>query len=167
MPRNQRDATMLKSAKDNLASMAFVGLTEFQAATQYLFERTFKLKFIEDFVQYNQTHASQVDITSQERHDVESVNVLDVELYRYAKELFFQRLKHQIEEDIKSGRTELIPDGLVSFITSSDNLMDLDVSLLRHRLVHRGHDHEDEGEELEEEYQYPGEDYEDEEEDQQ
>ena len=172
MSRDQRDATLLKSAKDNLQSMAFVGLTEYQAATQYLFERTFKLKFIEDFVQYNQTHASQVDVTPNERQDVQKVNALDIELYSYAKQLFFQRLKHQIEEDIKSGRTDVIPVELVSFIKSSDNLMDLDLSLLgNHRLVHRGHDHEDEGEDLEEEggegnYQGedPGEDaYEDEE----
>ena len=151
MPPAERDATILQSAKGNLQNMAFFGLTEFQAATQYLFERTFKLKFIDDFVQYNQTHASQVDISPSERQQVQKVNALDIELYRYAKELFFQRLKRQIEEDIKSGRTDAIPAGLVSFIRSSDNLMDLDPSLLGHRLVQRGHNPADEGEDLEDE----------------
>ena len=165
MPPAERDAVMLQSAKDNLQNMAFFGLTEYQAATQYLFERTFKLKFIDDFVQYNQTHASQVDISSNERREVQKVNALDIELYRHAKQLFFQRLKHQIEEDIKSGRTDVIPSGLVSFIQSSDNLMDLDPSLLGHRLVQRGHNSADEGEDLEEEEGGEGdldeEDYED------
>lgn len=163
MPRDQRDAIILQSAKDNLQAMAFFGITEYQAATQYLFERTFKLRFIEDFVQYNQTHASQVDITPNQRQDVQKVNALDIELYRYAKELFFQRLKHQIEEDLKSGRTDQIPSGLVRFIQTSENLMDLDPSLLgAERLVHRGHEHEQEGEEFEDEMDE--EEYEDEEE---
>ena len=50
--RAERDRILLDSAKDNLRRMAFFSLTEQQADTQYLFERTFKgIRFTKDFVQ--------------------------------------------------------------------------------------------------------------------
>lgn len=44
MKPEERDATMLASAKANLERMAFFGLTEFQENSQYIFEETFNLK---------------------------------------------------------------------------------------------------------------------------
>uniref|UniRef100_G3URQ0 Heparan-sulfate 6-O-sulfotransferase n=1 Tax=Meleagris gallopavo TaxID=9103 RepID=G3URQ0_MELGA len=62
MNETERNVILLQSAKNNLKNMAFFGLTEFQRKTQYLFERTFNLKFISPFTQFNVTRASNVDI---------------------------------------------------------------------------------------------------------
>lgn len=50
MKPEERDATMLASAKANLEKMAFFGLTEFQENSQYLFEETFNLKYVSCFI---------------------------------------------------------------------------------------------------------------------
>lgn len=100
-----RDRILLQSAKDNLRAMAFFGLTEFQADTQYMFEKTFHLKFIEDFVQHNATHANLNDISDVQKRTIHERNRLDIEVYQYAKELFFQRLKRMRDEDRRNGVT--------------------------------------------------------------
>jgi hypothetical protein len=92
LSKSERDARMLQSAKENLKNMAFFGLTEFQRDTQLLFEQTFGLAFLQDFVQRNSTHAHSIDLSEEQRRSVLRVNALDVELYHYAKELFAQRL---------------------------------------------------------------------------
>lgn len=51
----KRDRILLQSAKRNLARMAFVGLTEHQSMSQYIFERTFHLNFTHSFDQANST----------------------------------------------------------------------------------------------------------------
>ena len=104
---------MLESAKENLRNMAFFGLTEYQRATQYMFEHTFKLKFIEDFVQRNVTHAAETKLTDEQQKKVLEVNRLDIELYQYAKDLFFQRLHYMQEEDARHNVTNrlLAPPG--------------------------------------------------------
>lgn len=51
----ETDRIMLQSAKQNLARMAFFGLTEQQAVSQYVFERTFQLEFANPFEQSNAT----------------------------------------------------------------------------------------------------------------
>ena len=45
MSRDARDTIMLESAKENLLRMAFFGLTELQAESQYIFQGTFNLQF--------------------------------------------------------------------------------------------------------------------------
>lgn len=91
--RAARDQAMLDSAKDNLRSIAFFGLTEHQAESRYLFEHTFHLRFTTDFVQYSETHASKADVNAEQQRRLARLNRLDVELYAFAKELFFARLK--------------------------------------------------------------------------
>lgn len=49
---------MLASAKENLASIPFFGLLEYQHESQLLFEKTFRLNFVTDFIQHNKTRAS-------------------------------------------------------------------------------------------------------------
>lgn len=94
MPSAARRAeVMLRSAKDNLRSMAYFGLTEFQSESQLLFEETFQVDFIRDFVQQHNTHASRVNIADEMRLSLAEINSLDVQLYRYAKELFFARIR--------------------------------------------------------------------------
>ncbi|KAI4581579.1 hypothetical protein MJG53_010022 [Ovis ammon polii x Ovis aries] len=91
MNESERNAILLQSAKSNLKNMAFFGLTEFQRKTQFLFERTFNLKFISPFTQFNITRASNVEINEGARRRIEELNFLDVQLYEYAKDLFQQR----------------------------------------------------------------------------
>lgn len=98
MSQADHDRIILQSAKDNLRNMAFFGLTEFQTDTQFMFEQTFHLEFLEDFVQNNDTHSSAVDYSVDQHRQILQVNTLDVELYKYAKELFLQRLRKARQE---------------------------------------------------------------------
>ena len=110
LTQQQRDCIMLSSAKENLRQMAFFGLTEYQQETQYLFEKSFGLEFIEDFYQYNHTHASEVSISTGQRDRVIHVNRLDIELYQYAKDLFFQRLNSVRGTDRGGGGAKASPN---------------------------------------------------------
>ena len=94
---------LLQSAKENLANMAFFGLTEYQQQIQYLFERTMGSRFKTDFFQYNHTHSSEVEPTPGQRYRVRQVNSLDIELYQYAKSLFFKRLNKVLDDDCDLG----------------------------------------------------------------
>ncbi|KAM7380490.1 hypothetical protein PAMP_003782 [Pampus punctatissimus] len=93
MNESQRNHILLSSAMSNLKNMAFYGLTEFQRKTQYLFERTFSLRFISAFTQINSTRAANVDLSEPVRRRIEELNYLDVQLYEYAKDLFLQRFQ--------------------------------------------------------------------------
>ncbi|XP_078693442.1 heparan-sulfate 6-O-sulfotransferase 3-B-like [Branchiostoma floridae x Branchiostoma belcheri] len=97
--QEQRNRILLGSAKTNLRRMAFFGLTEFQKKSQYMFERTFKLKFIEPFEQVNGTTAGRTPISEDKKRRVEELNTLDIELYDYAKDLFLQRLERLKQSD--------------------------------------------------------------------
>ncbi|XP_062236345.1 heparan-sulfate 6-O-sulfotransferase 3-B-like [Platichthys flesus] len=94
MSELERGHVLLASAKANLRNMAFYGLTEFQRKTQYLFERTFGLRFIRAFTQINSTRAASVGISEKVRWRIEGLNALDMELYEYAKELFLRRYQY-------------------------------------------------------------------------
>ncbi|XP_053912838.1 heparan-sulfate 6-O-sulfotransferase 3 [Cuculus canorus] len=104
MNESERNTILLQSAKNNLKNMAFFGLTEFQRKTQYLFERTFNLKFISPFTQFNVTRASNVDIGEDVRQRIEDLNFLDVQLYDYAKDLFLQRFQYSKQEEHQKNR---------------------------------------------------------------
>ncbi|KAI4885182.1 hypothetical protein NFI96_009443 [Prochilodus magdalenae] len=113
LPEKKRAQILLESAKKNLRDMAFFGLTEFQRKTQYLFERTFRLRFIRPFVQYNSTRAAGVDLDNDTVQRIEELNDLDVQLYDYAWDLFQQRYmyKRQLErrEQRLKERAALLP----------------------------------------------------------
>ena len=91
MSESQRNHVLLESAKENLRQLAFFGLLEYQTEMQYLFERTFGLEFINDFVQYNSTHAGRTHLSEDLRQKIIELNKLDVALYQFAKDLFLQR----------------------------------------------------------------------------
>ncbi|GFQ96387.1 heparan-sulfate 6-O-sulfotransferase 3-B [Trichonephila clavata] len=93
MSKRQREVMMLASAKQNLQRMAFVGLCEYQKLTQYLFENTFHLKFLQPFQQFNETRSSLSlsEISDDELQKIKDLNRLDIELYQFAKSLLFQR----------------------------------------------------------------------------
>ncbi|KAL4635770.1 heparan-sulfate 6-O-sulfotransferase 3-like [Arapaima gigas] len=104
MSENERSHILLSSAKTNLKNMAFFGLTEFQRKTQYLFERTFRLRFISAFTQINSTRAAGVDIDEDVRRRIEALNLLDVQLYEYAKDLFLQRFQFARQQERQQER---------------------------------------------------------------
>ena len=72
----ERDRILLNSAMENLRQMAYFGLTERQADTQFLFERTFGIQFRRRFVQFNNTHANKADVTDSEIRAVQKLNRL-------------------------------------------------------------------------------------------
>jgi len=85
----------LSSAKKALESMDFFGLTEDQLSTKKLFETSFGVKFMGSFQQFNSTAAETV-LHENVNNDVLSLlhqkNSIDIELYAYAKSLFYKRL---------------------------------------------------------------------------
>uniref|UniRef100_A0A8C3A317 Heparan-sulfate 6-O-sulfotransferase n=1 Tax=Cyclopterus lumpus TaxID=8103 RepID=A0A8C3A317_CYCLU len=111
----ERGRVLLASAKANLRNMVFYGLTEFQRKTQYLFERTFGLRFIRAFTQINSTRAASVGISEKVRWRIEGLNALDVELYEYAKEL-----QRQEERGGGGGEEEEQGKGLEEVVTTED-----------------------------------------------
>lgn len=91
-----RDQIMLQSAKVNLERLAYFGLVEYQRDSQYLFERTIGLKFIEPFEQKKATYATEalLDVGEETLREVKRLSHLDLELYKFAKELFVERVKY-------------------------------------------------------------------------
>lgn len=102
MPRKERERVMLASAKKNLQSMAFFGLTEEQKKSQYIFEETFNLRFAIPFEQNNATVSSHtLQTLSAEQYDkISKLNNLDVELYDYAKRLLNERFEKVKSRDV-------------------------------------------------------------------
>jgi len=106
---DERDRILLRSAKDNLRQMAFFGLTEHQAEMRYLFEQTFGMQFRRDFSQFADTHASKVDLSEEQLTALRSLNRLDVELYKYASELFADRVKRaKVSAALPAKRTDSV-----------------------------------------------------------
>ncbi|KAK8392886.1 hypothetical protein O3P69_013128 [Scylla paramamosain] len=101
MTPEDRGKIMLLSAKNNLKKMAFYGLTEEQEISQYLFEVTFNLKFRVRFRQFNQTITDMAmrNFDAETIKQIEELNSLDMELYKYAVELLQQRFKKLSAQD--------------------------------------------------------------------
>lgn len=96
MPRDQREKILLDSAKKNLESMAYFALVEHQTESQYLFEKTFGMKFRHSFVQLSveETRAGAITVDKQNLTRIQELNSLDIKLYSFAKKLFFERLEY-------------------------------------------------------------------------
>ncbi|KRY29353.1 Heparan-sulfate 6-O-sulfotransferase 3 [Trichinella spiralis] len=99
MDRDRRDAIMLLSAKRNLLKMAFFGLQDEMRRSQYLFERTFGLHFTKPMVDLK-SRTDSIQLTDEQRRQVEAVNRLDLDLYRFAKRVFNERFNHAKQQDI-------------------------------------------------------------------
>lgn len=128
MSKTDRDRIMLASAKRNLRSMAFFGLTEYQKISQYIFEETFNLRFAIPFEQNNSTVSSSTIsfLTTTQATKIATLNNLDIELYKYAKKLLMERFdkvksrdedfetrfKHLGELSVKNGGSEFDWDNL-------------------------------------------------------
>lgn len=106
MTPESRNAIMLQSAKDNLRSFAFFGLVEFQKESQELFEWSFDgIRFSQSFDQRTST-ASAMHVSPEQMVHIVSINALDIELYNFARSLFFQRVEfmktHPLPESSKT-----------------------------------------------------------------
>ncbi|KAK6113963.1 Sulfotransferase family protein [Brugia pahangi] len=88
-----RDKIMLESAKVNLKNLAFFGLKEYMAESQWMFERLFHLKFSKNLAEWTKSKSNDTEITLQQMQLIRDRNRLDIMLYSYAKKLFFKRLK--------------------------------------------------------------------------
>ena len=100
LSKEERDLIMLTSAKSNLHKMAYFGLTEFPRISQYLFQETFDLMFLDaDTHSLHRNKRSLLDdFDSKTIEQIKIANYLDIELYEYAKELMFERfekIKHR------------------------------------------------------------------------
>ncbi|XP_013415939.1 heparan-sulfate 6-O-sulfotransferase 2 [Lingula anatina] len=105
LPPDVRDKMLLESAKTNLRNMAYFGILEYQPEMQYLFEKTFHLKFGVQFSLFNKTHITKLKMSNKTVEEIVKVNSLDVKLYQYAKELFLQRVNHVRRKAAKAQET--------------------------------------------------------------
>lgn len=101
MDSDLRDQIMLQSAKEHLLKMSFFGLTNYQSLTQTLFENTFNVKFNITLTQRNSTGARSFT-NKQQMERILYQNRLDIELYKYAKELFFKRVNQMQQTSPKN-----------------------------------------------------------------
>lgn len=88
-----RERIMLESAKVNLRNLAFFGLQEYMAESQWMFERLFRLKFTKNLSEWNKSKSNDTEINPQQMQLIKEKNKLDIILYSYAKKLFLKRLK--------------------------------------------------------------------------
>ena len=122
----ERDRILLDSAVENLRQLAFFGLTERQADTQFLFERTFGIRFRRRFVQFNNTHAHKVDFTDDERAAVQRLNRLDLALYKFASRLFDERVRWARAVDKSDDGASWHVAGFDTVHEDNDSILDSD-----------------------------------------
>lgn len=98
LPKDEVDLILLESAKKNLKNMAYFGLTEYQIESQFLFERTFHVKFLVNFLTINNSRADKAEVSPKDLKAIYEANELDFKLYDYARELFFKRFNQAKRE---------------------------------------------------------------------
>jgi hypothetical protein len=94
----ERERMLLETAKKNLKSFAFVGLTEYMVETCQLFEKTFKMVFgvlPEPYNSLSEFRSGPLLVNLQRNAKlykaIEQRNHLDMELYEYALSMFIER----------------------------------------------------------------------------
>jgi len=123
---DERDRILLDSAIANLRQMAFFGLTERQADSRFLFERTFGIRFQREFVQFNNTQAHKADVTDSEVMAVQKLNRLDLALYKFASGLFDERVQWARAFHDSDSATNWHAAGLKNTDEYQDNVLDGD-----------------------------------------
>ena len=101
--KKENKTQLLENSKKVLAEMTYFALTEYEELSQKLFEKTFENSL---FIDYNVTLMSGVkyrdELSTKEfvktidkklKEKLIKFNDLDIELYNFAKELFFERIK--------------------------------------------------------------------------
>lgn len=89
---------ILKSAKHTLIDMAFFGLVEHQQLSEYLFLKTFdqkRFKFSVPMIDLHETIARNAikGEANNYKEQIAQNNHLDIQLYEFAKEVFFKRIE--------------------------------------------------------------------------
>lgn len=90
---------VLHSAKHTLLGLAFFGLTEYQTLSEFLFVKTFgdnKFKLSEPIIEKKDTQAS-ISMKGEAGKYIDRIksnNHLDIQLYEFAKEIFFKRVAY-------------------------------------------------------------------------
>ncbi|KAL3110115.1 hypothetical protein niasHT_015718 [Heterodera trifolii] len=92
MDSTVRDRIMLESAKFNLRHFAFFGLKENMTESQFLFEKTFGLTFDSDLALWNRSKSAHIIPTDRQLGQIRQRNLLDLELYAFARRVFKLRL---------------------------------------------------------------------------
>ena len=93
---------LLKSAKQNLLKkFSYFLLNDYRPLSQYLFEKTFKVKFNENFTQEESLFAKEAfeNLSRDELNEIIKLNRYDIELYNFGKKLFFERVKYFWENE--------------------------------------------------------------------
>ena len=95
------DLIDLKTAKENLQSMEFFGLTEYLSLSQRLFERTsycrlfprcsFQSYLEQDCSNNQSSYYFKSKLTPTDLDRLRQLNSDDIQLYQFARQLFFQR----------------------------------------------------------------------------
>ena len=94
MKKEKRDEFLYKSAVRLLRSIPFFALTEMPAKSQFIFEKTFNLKFKKDWGLYETGYSKEFmkNVSRDDIKQIEQVNHLDMKLYTIATQLFKKRL---------------------------------------------------------------------------
>ncbi len=100
------DDELLERAKQGLRSLAFFGLTEFHTANLALFQKTFNDKLLfgnmfdvvldlkeDEILKFHLSDMALMTLDWRLYGKIVHLNRLDIELYKYATQLFAQRLK--------------------------------------------------------------------------
>jgi hypothetical protein len=118
LPRGEREQRLLESAKQNLMRFSFFGITEYQAESAALFEKTFGLKFGQGLEQKpvgslnSAPMLNSVWNTESAYSRIAAANHLDMQLYNFALELFAARLLAigiEIDLDSITKEVQLLP----------------------------------------------------------
>ena len=93
---NENKKDLVSNAKNVLRNLSFFALNEYQKESQELFEKIFKNKFRFKFKRdqsINETALTLInDLSRPVFEKIINLNELDIELYEFAKNLFFKRL---------------------------------------------------------------------------
>jgi hypothetical protein len=100
---NKRE--LLENAKNVLSKMNYFAITEYEELSQLLFEKTFEnsFKFINYTIVPLETESSKIAKNFKKSiiNKINEANDMDLELYEFAKILFFKRIKfYGIEIDV-------------------------------------------------------------------
>ena len=102
MSSKEKKERLLELAKKNINSISFFGLLEYPMESQFVFEKTFNLKFNVPFQKWETGFALEFlknfTITEDIYLKVAQVNDLDQRLYNYAKNVFFDRYKYFVKK---------------------------------------------------------------------
>ena len=87
----QKEEILLSSAMNNLKQLSYFALQEFQYESQMLFEYTFGVRFVRPFTQKTPKNRTTL-YSNEETSLVIKKNQLDMRLYKYATDLFWERI---------------------------------------------------------------------------